>query len=218
MDYKLLTKVLAHQLVNNIETMIHNNQTGFIPKRSIYNNIRLAKAILKYMELTEEDRAIVALDQEKAYDKICHDYLWTTLERFNIPQIFINTVKTLYTNAHTHVAINGKLSRPFKITHGVHQGDPLSCTLFNLAIEPLACTLREDQTLDGIKIPGIEEKIIVSMFADNTNLYLGKTDRMKHVQNILNEWCRASGAKFNQEKTKFIPFGSEAHRSQVILT
>ena len=154
--------------------MIHNDQTRFIPKRSIYNNIRLAQTILKYTELTEEDGAIVALDQEKAYDKIRHDYLWTTLERFNVPLMFIKTVKTLYTNAHTHVAINGKLSPPFKITRGVRQGDPLSCALFNLAIEPLACTLRDDPTLAGISIPGFEEKIIISMLADDTNLYLGK--------------------------------------------
>jgi hypothetical protein len=75
-----------------------------------------------------------------------------------------------------------------------------------------------DQNLTGITIPGVEEKIIVSMFADDTNLYLGKNDRIEHVQKILKEWCQASGAKFNHEKTEIIPFGSETHRTQVILT
>src|SRR6266852_8614902 len=56
------------------------------------------------------------------------------------------------------------------------------------------------------------------MFADNTNLYLGQNDRMDHVQEILDEWCRASGAKFNIEKTKIIPLGSEAHRATIIET
>ena len=217
-DYKLLTKVLALQLIENIERMVHSDQTGFIPKRSIFNNIRLARTIIKYAELAEEDGAIVALDQEKAYDKIRHDYLWATLEKFQIPAIFVNTVKALYSNAHTRVAINGALSQPYKVTRGVRQGDPLSCALFDLAIEPLACKLREDQNLDGIMIPGIEEKIIVSMFADDTNLFLGKNDRMDHVQNILSNWCRASGAKFNIEKTEIIPIGSEAHRAQVTTT
>ena len=180
-DYKLLTKVLAQQLLENIEHMVHPDQAGFIPKRSIFNNIRLAQTIIKYAELTNEDGAIVALDQEKAYDKIRHDYLWITLERFHVPPTFINTVRELYTNAHTHVAINGMLSTPYKVTRGVRQGDPLSCALFDLAIEPLACKLREDQTLDGISIPGIENKIIVSMFADDTNVFLGKNDRMDRV-------------------------------------
>lgn len=90
--------------------MVHPDQAGFIPRRSIYNHIRLATTIIKYTELTKEDGVIVALDQEKAYDKIHHDYLWATLKRFNIPEIFIRTVKTLYGNAHTQVAINSMLS------------------------------------------------------------------------------------------------------------
>lgn len=32
--------------------------------------------MVNYAEATEEDGVIVALDQEKAYDKIAHDYLW----------------------------------------------------------------------------------------------------------------------------------------------
>lgn len=100
-DYKLLTKVMVHQLLDNIKQMVHLDQANLIPKHSIFNHIRLATTIIKYAELTNKDGAIVALDQEKAYDKVWHNYLWATLEKFNIPQIFIRTVKTLYSNAHT---------------------------------------------------------------------------------------------------------------------
>lgn len=41
-DYKLLTKVLAIQLMTPIHSLIHPDQAGFIPKRSIFNHIRLA--------------------------------------------------------------------------------------------------------------------------------------------------------------------------------
>ena len=93
-DYKLLTKVLAIQLMDHIEALIHKDQAGFIPNRSITDHIRLAKAIINYAEITEENGVIVALDQEKAYDKIKHDYLWKMLEAFNLPATFINMVKT----------------------------------------------------------------------------------------------------------------------------
>ena len=69
-DYKLLTKVLAIQLLDHVNHLVHPDQAGFIHNRSIFDHIRLAKAILNYAEVSEEDGAILALDQEKAYDKI----------------------------------------------------------------------------------------------------------------------------------------------------
>ena len=217
-DYKILTKALAVQLINEIEHLIHSDQAGFIRNRSIFNHIRLAKTIIDYAEAAEENGAIVALDQEKAYDKIKHDYLWTTMEKFGIPRTFINTVRSLYSNAHTMVAINGTFSKPYKVTRGVRQGDPLSCALFDLAIEPLACRLRTDHRLRGYNIPGSEEKLITTLFADDTNLYLSKHDKMDDVKEILEEWCLASGAKFNIEKTEIIPIGTPEHRNQIIQT
>lgn len=172
-NYKLLTKALAMQLVSDLEMLIHLDQAGFIPNRPIFNQIRLAQTIIDYAEAMGEDGAIVTLDQEKAYDKIKHDYLWATLEKFNLPPTFIKTIKALYQNAHTQVAINGILSQPYQVTRGVRQGNPLSCALFDIAIEPLACRLRNNPNLKGISIPGTDDKLIMSLFADDTNLYSG---------------------------------------------
>jgi hypothetical protein len=49
----------------------------------------------------EIDGEIVTLDQEKAYDKIHHKYLWRMLEAANLPNLFIKTVKSLYKNTFT---------------------------------------------------------------------------------------------------------------------
>ena len=217
-DYKILTKVLAMQLMDQADVLIHEDQAGFIPKRSIFNHIRLAKAIINYAELTQENGAIVALDQEKAYDRIHHDYLWRTMETFHIPPTFIKTVKALYSHAHTRVAINGVLSEPFQVMRGVRQGDPLSCPLFDLAIEPLACKIRNNPEIHGLDIPCLAEKLVIKLFADDTNLYLSKHDRMDKVQEVLDNWCVASGAKFNIEKTEIIPIGSKEHRCDVLST
>jgi len=60
--------------------------------------------------------------------------------------------------------------------------------------------------------------IITSLFADDMNLFLSRNDRMDNVQQILDKWCKASGAKFNMEKSEIIPIESEDHRSKVIET
>ena len=90
------------------------------------------------MEKTNQRGAIVILDQEKAYNRILHPYLWWILRKFGIPDHFIKTIQALYDNAKTFVMTNGKLNDPFTISKGVRQGNALSCLLFNIAIEPLA--------------------------------------------------------------------------------
>jgi hypothetical protein len=196
--------------------LIHPNQAGFIPGRHIYDQIWLTKRVIELAEASEDrNGVIVALDQEKAYDKIEHDYLWKALDSFEIPEEFINTVKALYSDAFTVVILNSEKSRhPFTVKRGVRQGDPLSCLLFDLAIEPLAESLRQSN-LKGFKISGKDEKLIATLFADDTMVYLDADDDFGSLVDILEEWCIASGAKFNISKTEITPIGQIEHRDRV---
>jgi len=72
--------------------------------------------------------------------------------------------------------------------------------------------------VEGLTIPGIEKPIKINLFADDTTIYLSKHDRMDSVEEILESWCKVSGAKFNLEKTEIIPMGTEQHRSTIIRT
>ncbi len=102
-----MTKALAIKLAKTAPSLIHPSQAGFIPGRNIYDQVWLTKRIIDLAEVEEQNGMIVFLDQEKAYDKIEHDYLWRILDAFKIPESFISTVKSLYSEAHTTVYING---------------------------------------------------------------------------------------------------------------
>lgn len=172
----------------------------------------------KFAEVSERNGAIIALDQEKVYDKITHQYLWKTLDAFDMPKLFTRTVKSLYKNAWTTVVINGEFSTSYKVRRGIRQGDPLSCFLFDLGIEPLACLIWNAEEIKGYQIPNVKEKLAINLFADDTVLYLSEEDRYENVIKILDKWCEASGAKFNKEKTKIIPIGTPTHRDEVNKT
>ena len=217
-DYKLMTKSLSLQLATHIHQLIHPDQTGFIPNRTIFDPIRLAQTIGAYAEYMEEDGVIVALDQEKAYDKIDHGYLLHVLQCFNLPELFINTIQSLYSDAHTAAMVNGELSPHFWVTRGVRQGDPLSCLLFDLAIEPLACMLHSSPNLKGFTIPGVPQRVVVNLYTDDTTVYLCETDSYTDLQRILSRWCLASGARFNLEKTEIVPIGRTEHRARIVST
>jgi ribonuclease HI len=210
-DYKIMTKALSIKLAKIAPSIIHPNQAGFIPGRQIYDQIWLSKLIIHLAEISETNGAL-ALDQEKAYDKIKHDYLWRTLRAYGIPEEFIGTVQALYSDAYTTVIINGvKCSLPFKVIRGVRQGDPLSCLLFDIAIEPLAEAIRQSD-LQGFLLPSKQQPIKTTLFADDTTVFLSEMDDFGGLTKILDEWCMAAGAKFNINKTEIIPIGSHTHR------
>lgn len=131
-DYKLLTKSLAMKLIEVAPKIINKAQAGFMPGRSIFDQVKLLKLLINYTEAMDENGVIVVLDQEKAYNKISYEYLWRTMRKFNLPENLIKTVKSLYEGAETRIMINGILSAPFKVKRGVRQGDPLLCLLLTL--------------------------------------------------------------------------------------
>ena len=91
-----------------------------------------------------------------------------------------------------------------------------------LPIQPrnrtLACLIRQSDKLQGFTIPGSDEWLTVNLFADDTVVYANEYDRFDDLQEILDKWCRVSGAKFNKEKTEIIPLGIKAHRTRITQT
>lgn len=216
-DLKLFTKIQATKLGKVCHSVIHKDQAGFIPGRSIYDQVKLNKLTLDYAKASEQDGILISLDQEKAYDRIAHDYLWEVLKAYGAPDAFIATVKALYKNATTTIMMNGITSQIFRVLRGLRQGDPPSCILFDIAIEPLANALRKSD-LSGIRLPGDLGRLICTLFADDTSVFLSKTDTIARLTETLDLYCTASTAKFNLGKTVGIPMGSDDFRESVLAT
>jgi endonuclease/exonuclease/phosphatase family metal-dependent hydrolase len=217
-DYKTYTKTIAMKLAEVAEHMIHEDQAGFVPKRSIYDQTRTTTLAIEYCEMMDKNGCIIALDQEKAYDKIDHEYLWKVLEHYEFPKEFIDKIKELYKDTGKAIIINGVTTRQYKVRRGVHQGDPMSCLLYNFAIEPLADAIRQSN-LKGIKIMTEDiDRLIVSLFADDTLVYLSEKDDLNELRDIINNFCKASTARFNMEKTEYLPIGNKTYREEVIKT
>ena len=112
-DYKIMTKVLVTRLGEVASYMIHPDQAGFMKGRRIKDQTELAQTAIEWCKITETNGIIVCLDQEKAYDKILHAFLWKSMRKNGIPKKFIDTIKYLYADAHTRVILNGEISESF---------------------------------------------------------------------------------------------------------
>ncbi|XP_064479101.1 uncharacterized protein LOC135392315 [Ornithodoros turicata] len=68
----------------------------------------------------------LTIDQEKAFDKIRHDFLFAELQKVGIDGALVNGIRALYKAPCSRVLINGAVSEPFEVQTGVRQGCPLS--------------------------------------------------------------------------------------------
>ncbi|KAI0334085.1 hypothetical protein GY45DRAFT_1243648, partial [Cubamyces sp. BRFM 1775] len=91
----------------------------------------------------------------------------------------------------------------------------MSCLLFNIAIEPLAAALRSS-ALRGFSLPGMTEKLVAKLFADDTTVFLSEQDDYSVLTKVTTTWCAGSRAKFNTDKTEVIPVGTREYRQRVL--
>ncbi|KAI5824633.1 hypothetical protein K523DRAFT_400107 [Schizophyllum commune Tattone D] len=70
--------------------------------------------------------------------------------------------------------------------------------------------------LKGFVIPGYDETLKATLYADDTTVYLTEEDDFSILQGIMDKWCIASKAKFNIGKTEIIPIGNKQYRIEMI--
>ena len=82
---------------------------------------------------------------------------------------YFNIIKAIYDKPTANIILNGKKLKGFPLKSGTRQGCPFSPLLFNMVLEVLAITIREEKGIKGIQI-GKEVKL--SLFADDMILYI----------------------------------------------
>lgn len=133
-DFKILTNSLANQLNDVIPTLIHQDQTGFIPGWQPFFNMRRLFNVMYSTHPIQLPEVILSLDAEKAFDRIEWEYLHAVMKKFGFGETFCNWIKILYGNPTSAVKTNGLISTYFPIYKRTHQGCCLSPFLFDLRI------------------------------------------------------------------------------------
>ena len=94
--------------------------------------------------------------------------------------------------------------KAFPLRTGIRQGCPPSPLLFNIALEVLARTIRQEKEIKGIQIG--REEIKLSLFTDGMTVYL--EDCIISAQNLLkliSNFSNVSEYKINVQKITSIP-------------
>lgn len=119
-DYKIYTKAIALRLQRVMGSLIHPNQTGFMPGRIIGDSIRAVEDSIDRIKEEHEEGMIVALDFVKAFDSIRWSLIFKTLERFNFGECFVKFIKVLFVDIESCLLNDGRTSQTFH--QGIRQG------------------------------------------------------------------------------------------------
>ncbi len=188
-----------------IDQVIHPDQTYCVPGRSIFDNVSLIRDLIDVSKMLDLDLGLISLDQEKAFDRIEHAYLWRVLEAFGFGKKMIDYVKVLYSDVQSILKVNGGLCAPFGACRGIRQGCSLSGMLYSLAIEPLLQQIR--MKLHGISLPNCNI-ILLSAYADDVVVMVSKQSDVQVLSELLGKFKVLSSANINWNKSEALLIGS----------
>ena len=133
------------------------------------------------------------MDISKAFDRVWHAGLIKKLRKCGIDDNLLKWFKSYLEDRNHCVLIDGHRSGWLPITCGVPQGSVLGPLLFLLFINDLVYEIKNCK---------------INMFADDTCLYLGYSDRKlgaklinEDLENIM-RWALKWGVDFNKEKNR----------------
>lgn len=209
-DYKIFTKALSLRLSSIIGKVIGPDQSFTVPGRSIFDSLHIHRDVIHIANKFNLQLAVLSLDQKAAFDSINHDYLVHILETFNMGTSFINSVKTIYSEARCYIRVGSHLTGEVSLLRGIRQGCPLSGPLFALSIEPLLKLCR--RRLSGLSItPNI--KLTTTAYADDVSVFITKEADFPVFQLVYDTYANQSGSELNQSKSVGFWTGAWEERS-----
>ena len=112
--------------------------------------VHVSRDIIDYAKGHGIPMSIINIDQEKAFDRVSHEYLFRVLKAFGLGDRFISFIKLCYIDVSSFININGNVCGPVTLSSGIKQGGSISSQLYIMSIEPLLMRLRNEPLFKGL--------------------------------------------------------------------
>lgn len=147
----------------------------------------------------------IKVDLNKAYDRICWDFLIKVLERMGFSASWIGWVKECVCSIKYSITANGEQVCNTVPSRGLRQGDPLSPYLFLIASNVLSILINKailKKSFVGIRLRRKCPIISHLLFADDSLVFLeAKTEVCSNFKDLVMSFNEASGLSINFQKS-----------------
>ena len=209
--YKIFSAIISQRLsrVAVEKGWISPSQKGFLPGvQGIQEHTQLLQTVVEESKATSSNMSMAWLDLANAFGSIHHAILKQLLQSLPIPANLQKILMDTYSENKTEFAL-GDDRVSVQLTAGVRQGDALSTTIFNLAVEPL---IRKATSGNGFSALGVNVK--ATAYADDIALISSGPQELQATLSEVVATARTLGLEFNPAKCACLFLKNGKHANQ----
>jgi hypothetical protein len=185
--YKILTSIIRKRLTEYTETKLGEYQNGFRKGKSTIDAIHVISQIIEKSYEYDIELHILFIDFKQAFDNINRRSLVEEMQQMQIPEKLIKLTKMTMDNSRARISTIEGVTNEINIERGVRQGDALSTTLFNIA-------------LDGAIKAAVSSTQVIAYADDIALITRDKKSLEAALQKLVTE-TEKRGLQLNQDKT-----------------
>jgi hypothetical protein len=110
-----------------------------------FNKCKSINVIQHINRSMDKSYLIISIDAEKAFDKIQHHFVTKAPRKLGLEGMYLNIGKAIY-----DIILIGEKLKPYSLKSGIRLGYSISPLLFNIVLEFIARTIRQEEEIKGI--------------------------------------------------------------------
>ncbi|KAJ0616096.1 putative RNA-directed DNA polymerase [Helianthus annuus] len=209
--YKIIAKVLANRLKPILGSLISTSQSAFVGKRNILDGPLVVSEVVSWAKKSRTKVMLFKVDFAKAYDTLNWQFLLRVLKEMRFPDKWVSWISSCLKSGKGSVIVNGSPTEEFVFKRGLRQGDPLSPSLFILALEVLEMLIKRAQQLgliSGLKMPNDGPILTHLSYADDVMFLCEWSEQNAiNIKRFLRCFSLLTGLNVNLHKSKVFGVG-----------
>ena len=205
--YKIMSSLIQRRLSQLSRSTVGQYQCGFTKGRSTTDAIHAVKQIMEKTYEHRIDIEMLFIDFRQAFDLINRRQLMSALKELGIHPKLRRLISMTMFKTTVSIKFQRGITEEIGVNKGVRQGDALSATLFNLALEYV---VRKINT-GTLRTRGGQ----IIAYADDIVLVTKRRKIMKDMLSEIIEEGKKIGLEINEDKTKIMRIGKKLETREI---